>query len=324
MENYTWWFSKTIKLPEGKSTHRILIKSTFALRGSHFKVLHDWPLPSASSLALASWQLCRQSHMEHKVRSLESTSSSIWSANSLAYSQKLDHLPWLWPWRIPHDWPGILQKISPSLGPSQWTSSIISHQNNKHPANYSIHTLEFSQKTPGFWGPNKSQTWAAASPRGSSRQRSVDPGLKKESSQQTKESSTDRNNPNHGMFCGLFDIVFLVCGDISCLNGFLSCLYTVFSLNGFIWVLTMGIFWSILAEIGIKKWNVPNFLWALHVWNCVNLPKYCVYMGLHILSLSDYWINCIFLPFNVLGGSIKFIYQNMGGMWFITYRKIGL
>lgn len=108
----------------------------------------------------------------------------------------------------PHDWPGILQKISPSLGPSQWTSSIISHQNNKHPANYSIHTLELSQKTPGFWGPNKSQTWAAASPRGSSRQRSVDPGLKKESSQQTKESSTDRNNPNHGIFCGLFDIVF--------------------------------------------------------------------------------------------------------------------
>jgi hypothetical protein len=93
--------------------------------------------------------------------------------------------------------------------------------------------LELSQKTPGFWGPNKSQTWAAASPRGSSRQRSVDPGLKKESSQQTKESSTDRNNPNHGIFCGLFDIVFLVCGDISCLNGFLSCLYTVFFFEWF-------------------------------------------------------------------------------------------
>ena len=171
----------------------------------------------------------------------------------------------------PHDWPGILQKISPSLGPSQWTSSIISHQNNKHPANYSIHTLELSKKHLDFGGPT--------SPRPGPQHRRAVRRVSVASIRASKKNRPSRRKNRQptetirtmGFFVDCLILffwyveIFLVWMDF-----YLACTL-FFSLNGFIWVLNMGIFWSILAEIGIKKWHVPNFLWALHVWTYQNI-----------------------------------------------------
>lgn len=209
--------------------------------------------------------------MEHKVRSLESTSSSIWSANSLTYSQKLDHLPWLWPWRI-----HMIDLESCKKYHLAWDPA------NEHLPSFLIKTTNIQQTTQSIpWNcPKKHLDFRGpTSPRPGPQHRRAVRRVSVASIRASKKNRPSRRKNRQptetirtmGFFVDCLILffwyveIFLVWMDF-----YLACTL-FFSLNGFIWVLNMGIFWSILAEIGIKKWHVPNFLWALHVWTYQNI-----------------------------------------------------
>lgn len=171
--------------------------------------------------------------MEHKVRSLESTSSSIWSANSLTYSQKLDHLPWLWPWRI-----HMIDLESCKKYHLAWDPA------NEHLPSFLIKTTNIQQTTQSIpWNcPKKHLDFGGpTSPRPGPQHRRAVRRVSVASIRASKKNRPSRRKNRQptetirtmGFFVDCLILFFLVCGDISCLNGFLSCLYTVFFFEWF-------------------------------------------------------------------------------------------